>query len=102
MGVRQRAIAGLEVGLPTGPLSLARHLASCAPCQECLEACPIFASEPVDGGDNPAWRSWLKSCLTCGLCEQACPNHLPLTAVHARIKQDLSIRRSFDAATYTD
>jgi formate dehydrogenase subunit beta len=102
MGVRQRAIAALAADLPAGPVSLARHLAGCAPCQACLEACPTYTGEWVESGNTLAWRSWLISCLSCGLCEQACPKHLPLTALHAKIRQDLSIRRSIDAATHSN
>jgi len=32
---------------------------------------------------------WLVSCVSCGMCEQACPNHLPLTAIISRISREL-------------
>jgi formate dehydrogenase (coenzyme F420) beta subunit len=90
----ERMIADLSVDLPDDVDSLVTHLQNCAPCRDCLDVCPIYASEVAQVGDGEtitreAAIRWLVSCVSCGMCEQACPNHLPLTAVVRRIKEQL-------------
>ena len=90
----ERMIADLSVDLPEDVDSLITHLQNCAPCRDCLDVCPIYASEVAQVGDGQAITReaavrWLVSCVSCGMCEQTCPNHLPLTAVVRRIKEQL-------------
>jgi formate dehydrogenase (coenzyme F420) beta subunit len=90
----ERMIADLGAELPEDVESLITHLQNCAPCRDCLDVCPIYAAEVGQIGDEqPITREsavrWLVSCVSCGMCEQTCPNHLPLTAVVRRIKEQL-------------
>ena len=90
MAVRIQAIDNIPTDLPQEAAGLLELLASCAPCQSCLDACPIYAGElaaigPGEDHLSPEVRLWLASCLACGMCEEACPNHLPLTAIKSRI-----------------
>ena len=90
----ERMISELGTSLPDDVDSLIVHLTNCAPCRECLDACPIYASEVAQlGVEQPLTREatmrWLVSCVSCGMCEQSCPNHLPLTAIVRRIKEQL-------------
>jgi formate dehydrogenase subunit beta len=97
-----RAIDGLPVGLPEDMENLLVHLEHCAalnverggPCQACLEVCPVYGRDWQPGGDDtPAYwntvEAWLSSCAGCGMCEQACPDHLPLAAIHRRISLEI-------------
>ena len=91
---RERKIRALEDELPSEADGLRALLANCAPCQKCLEACPIYAGEltvPSNGstGSIDEVNRWLAACVACGMCEQACPKRLPLTAVHCRIGREL-------------
>jgi formate dehydrogenase subunit beta len=97
MGVSQRAITNLPGNLPRDANSLVQLLARCAPCQKCLDACPIYAGElaTIGNGSDALPEEvihWLASCLECGMCEEACPNHLPLTAIKSRIARQLADR----------
>ncbi len=90
----ERMISELGKELPEDVDSLIAHLKNCAPCRECLDACPIYASEVAQIGNEQtitreAAVRWLASCVSCGMCEQSCPNHLPLTAIVRRIKEQL-------------
>jgi formate dehydrogenase subunit beta len=91
--VRERIVGTLPATLPSDAQSLMTHLVNCAPCQACLEACPIYADELATGRSGgasvAAVNRWLASCAACGLCEDACPQHLPLSAVISRINWEL-------------
>ncbi len=94
MHTLERRISELGADLPEDVDSLIAHLESCAPCRQCLDACPIYGFEVAQAGDGgvvtrEAAVRWLVSCVSCGMCEQTCPDHLPLTAVVWRIKQQL-------------
>lgn len=82
---RQEALEHIPSGVPVEADVFLHHLSDCAPCQSCLEVCPVYDGELVAYGDGfPAQAMvWLSSCVKCGMCEQACPRHLPLTAVHS-------------------
>jgi formate dehydrogenase subunit beta len=80
--------------LPRDAGGLKAMLESCAPCQECLRACPIYSrliagmSNGISGSID-RFTCWLSSCAACGMCEQACPRHLPLTALIGQISRNL-------------
>jgi formate dehydrogenase subunit beta len=87
-------IQDLNENLPQDVDELIEHLQNCAPCRQCLDACPIYSYEAAQAGSEPAFSReaavrWLVSCVSCGMCEQACPNHLPLVALLKRISQEL-------------
>jgi len=85
----------LPAEIPTSPDTLVRYLNNCAPCQSCLEACPIYAGELANHGNGnysatKATLRWLSSCVMCGQCEQACPRQIALTTIHKCIKLQLT------------
>lgn len=88
---RQEAVQSIPSGAPVEPDVFLSYVSGCAPCQSCLEVCPVYAGELVAYSDGfPAQAMvWLESCVQCGMCEQACPRHLPLTAVHASLCAEL-------------
>jgi len=90
----EHMIRDLNESLPQDVEELITHLQNCAPCRECLDVCPIYSFEMAQAGSEPvsnreAAVRWLVSCVSCGMCEQACPNHLPLTAIISRISREL-------------
>lgn len=90
----EHMIQDLNENLPQDVDELIAHLQNCTPCRECLDVCPIYSYELDQSGSEPvlsreAAIRWLVSCVSCGMCEQACPNHLPLTATLRRISQEL-------------
>lgn len=90
---RERIMRLLSNDLPQHISELKAHLADCAPCQQCLEACPLYAVEFSPHGNGHATERlshWLAACVECGMCEQACPKHLPLTTIFERIRLELS------------
>ena len=92
---RTRLIDALPAGLPGSPEDLVAYLRDCAPCRSCLEACPIYAGELGNHGNgkyqtSAETRRWLAECVLCGQCEQACPRQVALTAIHARLSQQLA------------
>jgi formate dehydrogenase subunit beta len=88
---RRRIIGALPASLPANVQGLLAQLTDCAPCQACLEACPIYAGElaRLGGVSWDAVRRWLSTCAECGMCEEACPRRMPLSAVVSRIRWDL-------------
>lgn len=70
---------------------LVAHLRQCAPCEECLKACPVYAGELAD--PSLSVRRWLESCAGCGMCEQACPRGMPLAAIIGHIHRELEDAR---------
>jgi formate dehydrogenase subunit beta len=94
MRTMDRMIQNLSAEMPEGVDELVTHLQNCAPCRECLQACPIYSLELAQAGleqivTKEAAVRWMLSCVSCGMCEQSCPNHLPLTAIFIRINQEL-------------
>jgi len=86
---RTRSRMEAELGsLPASIDDLIAHIRACAPCRECLEACPIYDGE-LEAADPKEVAEWLVSCAGCGMCQQACPNHLPLPAVIDHIRRGL-------------
>jgi formate dehydrogenase subunit beta len=94
----ERKVQTLSTDAPSELSELLRHIAGCAPCQACLEACPIYAGDfipALNGGSEAlqAAREWLEGCVACGMCEEACPKHLPLTAILSQIAHpELAVR----------
>lgn len=91
---REALLEALPANLPLTPRDLYEHIAACAPCQKCLEVCPVYDGEleaRLSGKPFSADEAqiWLVSCVKCGMCEQACPRSLPLTAIHARLSREL-------------
>ena len=93
---RQRALERTTQAIsPEAPADvggLLRHIANCAPCLECLGACPIYTSDFMSSYNSSAEpfreaKRWLQACVSCGMCEEACPKHLPLTAIISRINR---------------
>jgi formate dehydrogenase (coenzyme F420) beta subunit len=84
-----RMVQALADDAPAEVEAFLAHIANCAPCRECLEACPVYTGDfsPVDNSveSSQAARRWLAACVACGMCEDACPRHLPLMAIISRI-----------------
>ena len=92
---RERILTGLNSSLPGDVDALIQQFEKCGDCQICLEVCPICSVDfPRHGEDQKFLRQdilrWLVSCAGCGMCEQACPNHQPLGAIFAQIRDQLS------------
>lgn len=90
-----RVNEGLGSLLPLDVDAVIRQLESCGDCQNCMDVCPIcFVDRPDRNTDGHYDRSgvmrWLVSCAGCGMCEQSCPNHLPISAIFAHIRQQLA------------
>jgi formate dehydrogenase (coenzyme F420) beta subunit len=92
---RTRVVDGLADLVPSDIDELLAQFKQCGTCQACLNACPICSVEfPRRGKDGLYLREdvirWLLSCSGCGMCEQACINHLPLSAIFGYIRQQLA------------
>ncbi len=57
--------AAAKLGSPRVVVDPAR----CNGCEDCLEPCPVWAIEMIDGKA----RINQLSCMPCGLCDAACP-----------------------------
>lgn len=91
---RERTIGGLAGDLPMDSVGFVDLIGKCAPCQKCLDACPMYNDElegltDYNSRANGEVSKWLGGCVGCGMCEQACPNHLPLTSIHGRLQREL-------------
>jgi formate hydrogenlyase subunit 6/NADH:ubiquinone oxidoreductase subunit I len=94
--VRERRKFKLADGLPATITELIVWLENCAPCRECLEACPIYAGELERGGNSAgaletAVRHWLAGCVACGMCEEACSRGFPMAAIIHRMEDELAL-----------
>lgn len=94
LAARQRRVLNLEAGLPETVEELIAWLENCAPCRECLEACPVYADELASGASRAAAREaavrhWLSGCVACGMCEEACLRGFPMTAIIHRLEAHL-------------
>jgi formate dehydrogenase (coenzyme F420) beta subunit len=92
---RTRVVDGLADLIPSDIDALLSQLHQCEACHACLDACPICSVDyPETGKDGLYLREdvvrWLVSCAGCGMCEQACVNHLPLSAIFGYIRQQLA------------
>jgi formate dehydrogenase subunit beta len=92
---RERVTNGLADLIPTNIETLITQLHKCGDCQECLNACPICSVDYPRREANGAYIRedvvrWLVSCAGCGMCEQACVNHLPLSAIFGHIQQQMA------------
>jgi formate dehydrogenase (coenzyme F420) beta subunit len=91
---RERVTNGLADLIPPDVDALITQLQNCGDCQECLIACPICAIDYPHREANGAFKHadvlrWLVSCAGCGMCEQACVNHLPLSAIFGHIQRQI-------------
>lgn len=89
-----RMVRSLAADLPHDVPGLINFLDDCAPCQACLDACPLYNAELSSGRSggmvSPAAVSrWLAECVECGMCEAACPKHTPLALVMSNLHWDL-------------
>jgi NAD-dependent dihydropyrimidine dehydrogenase PreA subunit len=90
MRVYQRQAASLPAYLPASLDQLVEMWSGCVPCQDCLQACPVYAGELdslLDGSPvhREAVRLWLQDCFACGLCDEACPKHIPVSTLVTRL-----------------
>jgi formate dehydrogenase subunit beta len=90
-----RVNEGLGSLLPVDVDAVIRQLESCGDCQNCMDVCPICSVDRPDRSadghyDRSGVMRWLVSCAGCGMCEQSCPNHLPISAIFAHIRQQLA------------
>ncbi len=91
----ERVNEGLGSLLPVDVDAVIRQLESCGDCQNCMDVCPICSVDRPDRNadghyDRSGVMRWLVSCAGCGMCEQSCPNHLPISAIFAHIRQQLA------------
>lgn len=93
--VRERTVKALA-DAPLTIEALVAHLKECAPCEACLEACPVYANELAD--PSLSVRTWLEACSGCGMCEQACPRGMPLAAIIGHIHRQLAVTSPGGAA----
>ena len=88
---RARLVNSLSTDLVFDVDTLIDHLADCAPCQECLNTCPIYGtSVSGEGLSRKTVIRWLTACAGCGMCEQTCPEHLSLSRILTRIHDQLT------------
>lgn len=91
---RERITHGLPDVLPTNVEVLIELFDACGTCQECFDQCPICeVAHPRSDLEGTYLKEdvaqWIRSCVGCGMCEQACPHHLPLSAIFHNIKAQL-------------
>jgi formate dehydrogenase subunit beta len=91
----ERLNEGLGGLLPVDVDAVIRLLESCGDCRKCMDVCPICSVDkpnlsPEGHYDRTEVTRWLVSCAGCGMCEQSCPNHLPISALFAYIRQQLA------------
>jgi formate dehydrogenase (coenzyme F420) beta subunit len=92
---RERVTSGLADLIPADVNALITQFQKCGDCQDCLNACPICAVDYPRREANGAYKHedvirWLVSCAGCGMCEQACVNHLPLSAIFGSVQKQIA------------
>ena len=90
----ERLFDTLSDYLPGNVNALVEQLEACGNCQSCMDVCPICTIERPRLSEKGNYNRqdvmrWLISCAGCGMCEQACPNHLPLSATFGYIREQL-------------
>lgn len=89
---RERIIQALDTELAVNLDKLVAHLDSCDICRACLDACPTYPTFRMKGKHltRESVTEWLLTCSGCGMCEEICAEHLPLTAIFTRIREELA------------
>lgn len=93
---RDRLVGMLNDELSMDVDQLVAHINDCDQCQTCLEVCPIYgyAVEAKASLTRDEVMEWLLGCAGCGMCEAACGEHLPLTRIFTRIREEVAISLS--------
>jgi formate dehydrogenase (coenzyme F420) beta subunit len=86
---------GLDSVLPKDIDTFISQLEDCAPCEVCMDVCPICSVQrPQKAADGHFVRDeiirWLIACAGCGMCEQACLSHFPLSAIFRTMREELN------------
>jgi formate dehydrogenase subunit beta len=81
--------------LPVDIEALVEQLSACAPCQACMDVCPICSVDYPFKDEKGRYLKedvmrWMISCAGCGMCEQACESNLPLSTIFGHIREQLS------------
>jgi formate dehydrogenase subunit beta len=91
---RERVIASLNEVLPADVDALLDQFENCGSCGACMDNCPIctvaYPRQVAGRFRREDVANWLASCAECGMCEQACPQHLPLSAIFAKVREKVA------------
>jgi len=103
----ERVAQGLGDAFPRDLDTLIAQFESCGDCQSCMQVCPICSVDFPFREQNGHYQRkdfirWLISCAGCGMCEQACQDHLPLSAIFRHIRSLLAEEYGYAAGNSVD